>query len=288
MYTTVVSLLFKIFVVGLVLITSDRVVISKAIKVVLSIHIVFFVFQWIMYFLGFNNFYVSYLNPYSKFHFSEFAFLPFRSTGLFDEPSLFGMTIILLSIALFFIGKRITKLIYFSLFSFSFPVMVVSLILTSYDLIKKNIIFKIIILALFPIACYLLYDFFMLREQSVQYSPLSLRTNHLFFLLNSKNLFTGSGLCNAYGVFDLALPKEELMQNYLSNFKDAGQIVYLIDRVGVIFFSIYLYFVYRNIGMKSFLFVVLFLGFSKTISISPIFIFMIFCTAFVEKDNVKE
>jgi hypothetical protein len=284
---TSLSLAIKIFGVSFFVATSNRTVLSKAIAYAIAFHTIFFILQWLSFFAGLDELYKDFVNPLTKTQFTEFKYIPFRATGLFDEPSLFGMTMISLFICYYFINKNLSKISLINVITLSTPVMLVSVLLNAYDLLRKSYFIRSVVVVLTLIFCFFLFQFFIFREQGVVFSPMALRTNHYIYLLESPNLLFGNGLCSAYGVFDLALSRDDLMNNYLSNFKDAGQLAYLLDRVGLaVFVPFFLFFFYR-MQFKSFCFLLIFLALSKTTSLSPVVMFILCCSQFSYKNKTK-
>jgi len=101
------------------------------------------------------------------------------------------------------------------------------------------------------------------RESNVKDSPLGLRTTHLLFLAQSPSLLSGNGFCNAYGTFPLDLGRDELRGNGLGNFKDAGQLIYSSDRIGIVGVFCMCLFLLFSLGKKRFLFFIVYFGLSK-------------------------
>ncbi|MBB1380341.1 hypothetical protein [Pseudoalteromonas sp. SR43-2] len=261
---TIFGLFVKSSIIGIAFLLSSRELLSKSLLVALKIHIVIFIIHFVFLAFGFGHIFDLLVGLETQTNFSESSFVSFRATGLFDEPSLFGMTILALWISAYILsGNLNTKIYQIAFFSFSVPVMIVTLASSYLTGVYKGIIFKLGIITFVFFSAFFIYKLAADREMNVKESPIGLRYTHYQLLYDSPNFYTGSGFCSAYGVFPLDLGRDSLRDNFMSNFKDAGQIAYSVDRVGIIFFLLYLAVIYRFVGLKNFLLIFIFFSLSK-------------------------
>lgn len=283
---TVIGLLIKMFIIGSLFLTTEKDTLSESLGFAINFHIFVFLCHILFLILGQGQLYNSIIGIDTQTNFNESSFIPFRATGLFDEPSLFGMSIICLWISSLLLSKK-TAHLNVPFFTFSVPVMVVisySRLITSKS---KGVLFKISIIFLLFFAGFVIYQIAVDREKNVKESPLGLRTSHYVFLYESPNLLTGSGFCSAYGKFSLDLDRDSLREYSMANFKDAGQVAYSIDRSGLLFFCIFCVFLYRHLGWRYFSILFVYLALSKVPIISVASV-ILFSSCFKYKPNIVE
>ena len=283
---TALITLFKFLICFFYMFTVNRKIFISSLNLAASSHIVFFLIHLLFIILGLNNLYLDIFNSGAKTSFDVY-FIENRPTGLFDEPSLFGMTILGLLLIKYFYTKEYPKQNFITLFSFSTPVMVT--MVSNYFLSQfRNIKLGSLLLtaSVLTIVFYFVFMLFLSREESLVFSPMLLRLSHLLYLSESSNLLVGNGLCNAYSFFPLDLDSEERLSMFLSNFKDAGQIIYIIDRVGLILFSFFIIFIFLKFSITFVAPFLIFLLFSKTIFLSPL-VMLMFLTLPLSNRDIK-
>lgn len=197
-------------------------------------------------------------------HYLDSGVSSFRITGLYDEPSTFGMFMlchIFLLLSLNFNNFR-KYLSLFPVVSFSAPVMLVSLIATIHLYINsyRHLFIRIFSYLFFGLIIFVcIYLVIVSRESAYKLSPLSLRLAQYLIFFENFPYFQGHGFCSAYGIFDLNLGKSDLRNLGFGNFKDAGQVVFLVDRVGVFASLFFFAFILKgNSFFLSFLFLLFF------------------------------
>jgi hypothetical protein len=260
----IVSTVFKLTVLSSFILITRNSLIIKALKFAIYAHITFFIIHAVFLALGLGLLYNMIIGLDTQTAFPGIRLIPFRATGLFDEPSLFGMTILGLILGLLFVSNKTVKSIV-PFFTFSIPVMFVGAVNIFLDSFKFKLRAVLVSLAMIiPILILTMY-MFNEREATVKESPVGLRMMHLVYFAQSPNLYTGSGFCSAYGRFDLGLGRDELRENGLANFKDAGQLVFMTDRVGIVPMIIWLLLLVRFIPFKLFTLFFVYLILSKVI-----------------------
>jgi hypothetical protein len=257
----------KLGLIILFIVTSSRESLLAGLRGAIYLHIFFFIVHLLFLIVGQGEIYRSIIFLDAQTDFSESSVISFRPTGLFDEPSLFGMTIIGLVLARYYLsGALKVPLVTFA--TFSVPTMFVAGVLKTISAIQKNMKMLIVILFIASLMGVLLYSFAIDREQNVKMSPLALRLSHVVMLLESPNLYKGSGFCSAYGILDLDMSKDDLRENYMGNFKDAGQVIYIVDRIGLLAFALFIIIFFLAFPLKYCLILLLYLTFSKVLFFS--------------------
>jgi len=195
-----------------------------------------------------------------------------RPVGFFDEPSTYGYALLLHLFSMYLLNSKGFRSFFAFLpfLTFSAPVQLLSAF--GVFISKKNLRFGFLALLLSPILLYIIYSQVIIREDSYKLSPISLRANHYIEFSKNPTFYAGNGLCSAYGKYDLNMGKVELRQQYLSNFKDAGQLIFTADRIGVIWLSLLLFFLYRKLGLKLFIVFITIFAFAKI----PVYSFIMF------------
>jgi len=263
----ITSIIIKLIIVGLFVLVIRDCLVIKALKFALYGHMFFFIIHALFLIMGEGNLYSAIIGLDTQTAFHGVKAIPFRPTGLFDEPSLFGMTILGLILGISSVRKKTVKSIV-PFFTFSVPTMFVgalNLIIHSFKFRLKIVLTTLTMLSVF---LFLIGYIFTEREATVKESPLGLRTMHLVYFIKSPNLYIGSGFCSAYGVLNLDLGRDELRDKGLGNFKDAGQLIFMADRVGVLPILIWLLLLLRFIPTKFFILYIAYLSLSKVIFFS--------------------
>lgn len=261
-YAVLVGLAIKLFACYVIYLFFSINDIAKGIKIAIIAHCGIFLIHILFLLLGQGGIFNKMVGFEAQTTFGGSSYIPFRATGFFDEPSLFGMTMLCLTLS-FFLLKNKFIMVSIPFLSFSFPTMLVAMTFTLNKIKKLGFFFRILFFMFVMCIFGLLVMFAKEREANVKDSPLGLRTSHLLFLAQSPTLLMGSGFCNAYGVFPLDLGRDELRGNGLGNFKDAGQLIYSSDRIGVVgVFIMCLSFLFF-LGNKRFLFFIIYFGLSK-------------------------
>lgn len=282
-----VLLLIKLFCVTVFMLLIERDILIRGIKVAVYAHIAIFVIHFIFLALGQNALFNSIVGIETQVSFNEVRFIPFRATGLFDEPSTFGMSIMALILLHYFLSSKSlqTTVMYFT---FSVPVMVVTAFFNLKDKLEKSFIYKLLGLVGIFIVLGFVFFFALERENTVKESPIGLRLSHAYFLAESPNILSGSGFCSAYGKFPLSLERDKLRSYSMGNFKDAGQLIYSLDRIGLIGFVLMLISINYIIGLKRTIIFLLYFSVSKIIWISMPMIILIIGLIKVQKNDLNE
>ena len=182
-----------------------------------------------------------------------------RPIGFYDEPSTYGFSL-LVHLFILLIGEKnrvSAKLMAFPIITFSTPVQLLSILMLALrkQTIGRSLIFLLVLPALLG-AVFLQYS---TREDVYKFSPLALRTVHFIEFAKDPPYFYGRGLCSAYGQYDLELPKSDLRNLSMSNFKDAGQVLFMADRVGLLLSLMFYIFIMRKLGIvKSSIFIAIY------------------------------
>ncbi len=269
------NVIVKVIVVLLFMICNTRNHLVKGIGYAISVHAAIFLIHWLCLVLGAGEFFNQVIRLETQTSFGGSSYIPYRATGLFDEPSLFGMTILALIFTRYMLSGRLLSMKW-PLITFSLPTMLVAVSYIFNENIKRKVVFKVIVVLFLVTSLAGLYKFAIDRESNVRMSPAGLRYTHVAFLLSSPNLLVGSGFCSAYGVFDLSMSRDELRNNYLGNFKDAGQVIYTLDRVGLIVFIGFCVLVVFTLGMRKSVLFFLYFALSKVpfIAVPSILLFV--------------
>ncbi len=273
--------IIKLFSIASFVLLINRDTLIQGLKIATYAHIVVFIIHVIFLVLGQGALYNSIIGIDTQVSFNGVSFIPFRATGLFDEPSTFGMSILALILLHYFLSSEslMTKVLYCT---FSVPVMLVTAFFNLKDKLSKGLAYKLFGLGGVVIILGFILFFALERENTVKESPIGLRLSHAFFLMESPNIYTGSGFCSAYGMFPLALERDELRSLSMGNFKDAGQLIYLLDRIGVLGFVLMLIAINYILGTKRTILFFIFFSLSKITWIAMPMIIMIIGISKVE------
>ncbi len=261
-YMVLITLFMKLFVGYIIYLFFSIDDIAKGIKFAIFSHCGIFLVHILFLLLGQGSVFNQIVGFEAQTTFGGSSYIPFRATGFFDEPSLFGMTILCLMLSYFFLKNKFF-LISIPFLSFSFPTMLVASTFILNKIKQFSIFFRVLFFMIFLCVLGLLVLFAKDREANVKDSPVGLRTTHLIFLAQSPNLIKGSGFCSAYGTFPLNLGRDDLRSNGLGNFKDAGQIIYTSDRIGLAGMFVMCLFLLFFLGKKRFSFFIVYFGLSK-------------------------
>lgn len=273
-YMVLFTLIIKLLVGYIIFLLFSIDNIAKGIKFAILSHCGIFLIHIFFLTLGQGELFNHIVGFEAQTSFGGSSYIPFRATGFFDEPSLFGMTMLCLMLS-FFLLKNKFFLTSIPFLSFSFPTMLVAMTFTLNKLIRLNAFLRVLFFLLAICVLGGLILFAKDRESNVKDSPIGLRTTHLIFLAQSPNLIQGSGFCSAYGQFPLDLGRDDLRSNGLGNFKDAGQIIYSSDRIGLLGMFIMCLCFLSFLGRKRFLFFIVYFGLSKVpfIAMSTVILF---------------
>ena len=164
-----------------------------------------------------STYFIS-IMPYDVSPFDK-GLLAIRPIGFYDEPSTYGFSMIIHIFVLLLMKKNNIHLLLKGLpfFTFSTPIQFITLLNFFIESFSKRIF--IYILPLVFILSIFAFDHYITRDSTYKLSPLTLRVNHYIFFSENPSYFLGRGLCNAYGVFDMEISKDDLRNLYLSNFK---------------------------------------------------------------------
>ncbi|WP_063669833.1 hypothetical protein [Aliivibrio fischeri] len=269
-----ITTISKFFCFSLLFIMCTRNNLTRAISDAILVHSLVFLVHFMMLALGYGHIFNNIIGIDTQTSFTEVPFIGFRATGLFDEPSLYGMTMFCLYLSLFILtGKRNSfKHLYLT---FSVPVLVNNALNDAIIYWNRHILVKIFSVLFVILSISAILWFSLVRDANVKESPLALRTSHIEHLVDSPNLNLGSGFCSAYGVFPLDIGRDELRSYGMGNFKDAGQSVYIIDRIGVFGFLIFCIFLMKLLNPITFIQVLVFISLTKTLWFSAPFIFLL-------------
>lgn len=229
-----------------------------------TLHSAFFALHLIFLYLGLGQHWDSLIQLETS---TNFILGLSRPTGLFDEPSLFGMTILAMLISAYILNPK-TSRNPFLLLTFSVPVY---LVFATYLLntIKKTKLYLKIGIVTMSLAAIAIGTFtFLKRESLVSQSPLLLRINHLAYFIDSPNLIKGSGFCSAYGRLDRDLSRDELRNRALGNFKDAGQLLHMADLLGPIPTCLFFALTAFRLSLKKFVLFMVYMIVSKVVFFS--------------------
>lgn len=274
-YSVVGALLIKVVVILLVMGVASAGQAARSMGDAVRWHVVLFVLHFFLLLVGIGEWWDVLIGLDTETAFSESTFIPFRATGLFDEPSTFGMTMLALILGVYLLTGTV-RYIAGPLLTFSLPAMSYVLLLRFIEVFRTRRYVKYIVLLIAPALFYALYMFALDRESNVRFSPMMLRVNHYLLFFESEKIWTGNGFCAAYGKFDLAMTRDELRSLYLGNFKDAGQLLYIADRIGLVLLLLYVFSLFRRLKMHIFILFFLYLALSKIpyFSMTGIFLFM--------------
>jgi hypothetical protein len=264
-YRSVIIFSLLKFIVALLMVTAiSRQLLSRAIYYAVVLHSFFFLCHAVFLLFSMGSEWDKIIGLETS---TNFILSLKRPTGLFDEPSLFGMTMMALLISAYILNLKKSRN-FVLLLTLSVPVFSSFLAYLSVGLnnLKKQtrvllVFFLVLTMALGSLV-------FLKRENSVKESPIMLRIVHLQYFFDSPKLFRGSGFCSAYGKFDRSMGRDELRSFGLGNFKDASQVLLMSDLLGpiptVLFFIVLL----SRLKFKVFFIVLIYFAVSKVVFFS--------------------